>query len=222
VVIVETAHREPRWPPLAAVLVLMGASLVAAIALPEHTSWLPPGLVTALEGLLLLALLAQNPMSERGNSRSARVIATALVGLVVAAALWGTVQLTKDLVDGSPATNSAGSLLAYGGIVLVSNMIAFALGYWLFDSGGPLRRIDEPTRHPDIAFPQQLNPDVAPPGWRPVFWDYLYLGFTNSLAFSPTDAMPLAHWPKLAMTVQAAISLTILGLVVARAVNVFT
>ena len=41
-------------------------------------------------------------------------------------------------------------------------------------------------------------------------------------AFSPTDVMPLASWAKLAMAVQAAISLAVLGLVVARAVDVLT
>jgi hypothetical protein len=62
----------------------------------------------------------------------------------------------------------------------------------------------------------------APPDWRPRFIDYLFLGFTNATAFSPTDVMPLAPWSKIAMTVQSLISLAILGLVVARAVNIFT
>ena len=76
--------------------------------------------------------------------------------------------------------------------------------------------------HPDFAFPQQINPDLAPAGWRPRFVDYLYLGFTNATAFSPTDAMQLAPWAKIAMTVQSLISLALLGLVIARAVNLFT
>lgn len=70
--------------------------------------------------------------------------------------------------------------------------------------------------------PQQLNPGIGPPAWSPRFIDYLYLGFTNATAFSPTDAMPLVPWAKIAMAVQSVISLAILGLVIARAVNVFT
>jgi hypothetical protein len=62
---------------------------------------------------------------------------------------------------------------------------------------------------------------VATPGWRPQFLDYLYLGFTDATAFSPTDVMPLALWAKLAMTVQAIASLGVGGLVIARAVNIF-
>jgi hypothetical protein len=67
-----------------------------------------------------------------------------------------------------------------------------------------------------------LNPHLAPPNWRPRFIDYLYLAFTNATAFSPTDVMPVVPWAKITMTVQAVISLSILGLVVARAVNVLT
>src|SRR5205809_1002885 len=52
--------------------------------------------------------------------------------------------------------------------------------------------------------------------------DYLYLAYTNATAFSPTDVMPLAHWAKMTMAIQSFISIAILGLVIARAVNVFT
>ena len=73
----------------------------------------------------------------------------------------------------------------------------------------------------DFAFPQQMNPELAPAQWRPEFVDYLYLAFTNATAFSPTDAMPIARWAKLAMMVLSVSSIAILGLVIARAVNVF-
>jgi hypothetical protein len=64
--------------------------------------------------------------------------------------------------------------------------------------------------------------NIGPPDWRPTFADYLYLGLTNGLAFSPTDVMPLTPRTKLTMAVQAIISFVIVGLVIARAVNVFT
>jgi hypothetical protein len=91
---------------------------------------------------------------------------------------------------------------------------------WILDGGGPDARLWTPPEFPNLAFPEQLNPVVAPPGWRPLFFDYLYLGFTNATAFSPTDVMPLARWAKAAMTLQAMTSLVILGLVIARAVNI--
>jgi hypothetical protein len=98
----------------------------------------------------------------------------------------------------------------------------FALLYWELDSGGAAARAHGLAAAPDLAFPQQLNPELAAPGWRPRFHDYLYVGLTSSTAFSPTDVMPLAGWAKLAMSVQSLVSLSVLGLVVARAVNVLS
>ena len=55
--------------------------------------------------------------------------------------------------------------------------------------------------------------------WKPQFIDYLYLAFTNSTAFSPTDTMPLSRWAKILMTVEAVISLITIAIVVARSIN---
>jgi uncharacterized membrane protein len=74
--------------------------------------------------------------------------------------------------------------------------------------------------HPDLMFPQMVSPQLAAPDWEPHFVDYLYLAFTNATAFSPTDVMPLARWAKLTMLVQAAVSLSVGALVIARAVNI--
>ena len=89
------------------------------------------------------------------------------------------------------------------------------------DSGGPAARYRDPRPYPDLAFTQQLSPEFAPPGWRPMYIDYLVLGLTTSTAFSPTDVMPMVHWAKLTMTLQSLISLTVIALVIARAVNAF-
>jgi hypothetical protein len=71
----------------------------------------------------------------------------------------------------------------------------------------------------DFQFPQDENPK-APTGWRPQVWDYLYLSLTNSIAFSPTDVMPLSLRAKAAMGLEAGISAATILLVAARAVNV--
>jgi uncharacterized membrane protein len=143
-----------------------------------------------------------------------------LIMLLVLTTLWCTAQLIDQLVTGGAATSSAGTLLAAGGIVWVSNCLAFGLLYWEMDSGGPAVRAHGLPAHPDFAFPQQLSPEIAPPDWRPQFIDYLYLGFTTATAFSPTDVSPLRSWNKIAMLAQSMISLILLGLVIARAVNV--
>jgi len=137
-------------------------------------------------------------------------------------AMWSTVLLIDDLVHGGPETNSASELLKAGSIVWLSNTIAFTLLYWELDGGGAAARAQNLRRDVGFAFPQQLTPDLAAPAWRPQFVDYLYLGFTNATAFSPTDAMPMTPWAKLAMMVQSLVSLAILALVIARAVNLFS
>jgi uncharacterized membrane protein len=64
------------------------------------------------------------------------------------------------------------------------------------------------------------SPELAHPSWEPEFVDYLYLSFTNAMAFSPTDVMPMSRWAKLTMLVQSLVSLLIAVLVIARAVNI--
>jgi uncharacterized membrane protein len=81
-------------------------------------------------------------------------------------------------------------------------------------------RANATRTYPDFQFVQMVSPDLAPPGWEPMFGDYLYLSFTNAAAFSPTDVMPLTRWAKMGMAVQSAISIVTVALVVARAVNV--
>ena len=92
--------------------------------------------------------------------------------------------------------------------------------YWNLDRGGPAARAEASNRHPDLLFPQMTAPELSPPDWQPEFFDYLYLSFTNAAAFSPTDTMPLARWAKLAMMLQAMVSLGTVVLVIARAVNI--
>jgi uncharacterized membrane protein len=144
------------------------------------------------------------------------------VTVLIGQSLWSTARLIDELIVGGSHTDKAGPLLAAASVVWISNNIAFALLYWEIDSGGAAARAYGLPEFPDLAFPQELNPHLAPPNWRPRFIDYLYLAFTNATAFSPTDVMPVVPWAKITMTVQAVISLSILGLVVARAVNVLT
>ena len=209
---------EPRWPMASAVIVAMVLTLV----MPDYLRLGPNWLLPLIEGVFLVALIAGDPGRIDRRSPRLRTLSIGLVCVLVTGALWATVLLTSHLISGGEETNSADALLKAGSIVWASNIIAFALLYWELDAGGPAARAHKPPRRKlDLAFPQQLNPAIAQASWRPRFIDYLYLGFTNATAFSPTDAMPLAPWAKIAMAVQALISLVILGLVVARAVNAF-
>jgi hypothetical protein len=211
---------EWRWPPLAAVLVVMAANIALRIWLPGEGDFRVPWLLPAVEAGLLVALIVSDPGNAEERRRLRRLALT-LVGLLVAAALWATAVLVHDLIKGTGVANHADELLATGAVVWVGNNVAFALLYWLMDGDGPVARSRRATPV-DFAFTQQMSPELAPPGWRPDFLDYLHLGFTNATAFSPTDVMPLTHRAKYAMLVQSTVALAVFGLVVARAVNAFT
>lgn len=207
---------ERRWPMALAVLFL----IVLPFLLPQRLSARPVWVVPGIELAFLVTLIVGDPGRIDRRSAWLRRLSLALVGLLLVTAVGATLGLIDALITGSPELSSAGTMLATGGLVWVATNVSFAFLYWELDGGGPAARAHGMPRYPDLAFPEQLNPDLAPPGWRPVFVDYLYLGITNALAFSPTDVMPLAHWAKFAMAVQSLASLAILGLVVARAVNI--
>jgi uncharacterized membrane protein len=200
------------------VFIVLNLSL--RIWLPEERAISVPWLLPVVEGVLLGVLLAADPVGLARRHRRLRRVAMALVILLVTGALWATVMLIADIIRGSSVTSSPGPLLASGGLVWLGNNLSFALLYWLLDSGGPIGRARQPAPV-DFAFTRHMSPELAPAGWRPVFLDYLHLGFTNATAFSPTDVMPLTHRAKYVMLVQSTIALALFGLIVAKAVNAF-
>lgn len=64
------------------------------------------------------------------------------------------------------------------------------------------------------------DPEFATDDWRPTMVDYLYLSLTAATAFSPTDALPMTPLAKLLMAAESLISLSTVGLVIARAVSI--
>jgi hypothetical protein len=217
----EPVFLEPRWPIVATLAFFIVISIVLRVAVPDRSSLGPVWLVPALEVGLVLVLLAADPARVSGHRRRLRRLAIGLVGLLACAALASTVQLIADLVEGTKVTNSASALLASGAVIWLGNVLVFSLFYWLLDSGGALARSQGDRPYPDFAFTQHMSPELSPPGWRTQYADYLILALTTSTAFSPTDVMPMARWAKLTMSIQSLISLTVVGLVIARAVNVF-
>jgi hypothetical protein len=212
---------EPRWIPAAALLVFMALNIGLRIWLPGDSPVRVPWLVPSVEAALLVTLVLADPGNLERHRVRLRRVGVVLVVVLVIGALWSTALLIYDLIRAIGVTNSASELLASGALIWLGNNLAFALLYWLMDSGGPIARsqLETPV---DFAFTQHMSPELAPPGWRPVFLDYLHLGFTNATAFSPTDVMPLTLRAKYTMLVQSTVALALFGLIVARAVNAFT
>ena len=209
---------ERRLPVVVALLVAAALPVLMPDKLFPGPRWLAPSLTL----VLLISMLVLDPGRIDRRGRRVRSVQVALLVVLALSTTYATVALTDALIVGSSGiTNSASALLRAGGLVWVALVITFALLYWELDIGGPGERAHRARRYPDLAFPQDLNPDVSRPGWRPTFLDYLYLGVTNNLAFSPTDVMPLSHWAKIAMSLQSVASLLVVGLVIARAVNIF-
>jgi uncharacterized membrane protein len=194
-------------------LVSLGAGW-KLIGLPGWV-WLTP---VVPEAALLLALAWSAPRHRLEQIGHRRTAALALVGVITAANVLALVALIASLL--SAQEKSGGELLLKGATIWGTNVITFGLLFWEFDRGGPMRRRapDPPPR--DFQFPQDENPTLAEPEWHPRLADYVYLSFTNAIAFSPTDAMPLTRRVKMMMLAESAISATTVLLAAARAVNI--
>ena len=159
---------------------------------------------------LLVVLLTSNP-SGHVERRRLRRIALVLVGLLVAAALWATAFLVADLIRGKGVSQVRERAPRLGRRRVAGQQPRVCAAVLAHGRRRPARALATPIPV-DFAFTQQLSPELAPPGWRPVFLDYLHLGFTNATAFSPTDVMPLTHRAKYAMLVQSTLALALFGL----------
>ena len=183
----------------------------------NHPRWVVDIVAVALAVVLL--------MISRGRTEPDRRLRTAslvLTGILTAANAASGARLVLDLARGE-GIQEAGTLLLTGGAIWLTNVIVFGLWYWELDRGGRLARYA--STHADgghdFLFPQwTVDPPFGDHDWEPSFVDYLYLSFTNATAFSPTDVLPLSRWAKLAMMVQSGLSIVIVVLVVARAVNI--
>jgi hypothetical protein len=209
---------EPRWQ----VAITVAVAIALQVAVPDRLVLVRPSWVLpAVQGALLLALVAVNPHRIDRQSTMLRSLSLFLAALLTLANVWSVARLAADITQGT-LTGTPGQLLITGGAIWLTNVVVFGLWYWEFDRGGPVARaLNLTQRYPDFQFPQMVSPpEMVPPDWEPAFADYLYLAFTNASAFSPTDVMPMSRWAKMGMTVQSAISIVTVALVVSRAVNI--
>jgi hypothetical protein len=221
---VHEAEVESRWEagPAVSLVVLLQVVLATVSEEAGWKLWVLPGwwwLTPAVPELMLLSALAwsrpRHQLEQLGHRRTA---ALALLGLVSAANGIALLALMGSVLNGHE--HSGAQLLFKGITVWSTNVIAFGLWFWGLDRGGPIRRREPDPPPPDFQFPQMENPQLAEPRWHPRLFDYMYVSFTNAVAFSPTDAMPLTRWAKALMLVESAASAITVLLVAARAVNI--
>ena len=179
-------------------------------------------LFLALLVVLVVVLIVGDPGRIDRQATWLRVMTTSLIGLITLVNAGSSIRLVISIVYSEPFTQTARVLLACGGIIWLTNVIAFGLWYWDLDRGGPAARAAGTTIKPAFLFPEMSNPEYVREGWYPTFVDYLHLSFNTAMAFSPTDVSAIKPWAKVLMMSEEAISVVVGVLVVARAVNILT
>ena len=210
----EATAGEHRWPVALVVVFTISIQYLLPAELVFQPQWIAP----TIEVALLIGICIASPRRIKSNSRGVRTAGLVLAALMSIGNAHQAVRLIVGIVDGSDGFDASQLLLAGAGIWL-TNIVVFALWYWELDRGGPAARANGVREHPDFLFPQ-MHREHSPREWEPSFFDYLYVAFTNATAFSPTDTLPLSLWAKMTMMAQAAISLMIGALVIARAIGI--
>jgi hypothetical protein len=216
-------RREPRWQAATAVV----AAVVLYVTLPPRLIIGPIWLAPLLTLLILVPLLIVVPR-RNVETRRIRFWGIVLIAIVNFFNLASVLLLIAGFFHPDKAKiHGAATILRAGLQIWLTNILVFGLWFWELDANGPDARAAAgaatENRDVDFLFPQmQLSGRNLPcidDRWRPQFYDYLYLAFTNSTAFSPTDVMPLSRWAKGLMTVEAMISLITIAIVFSRAVG---
>jgi hypothetical protein len=201
--------REPRWPVVLSTLGVAGLHY----SLPSTFRAGPEWLVLAVCGLLLTGAVVTNRLH---NHHLNDLFGYGLVSAITVFTVFAAGRLAFALIQKEHVPPQR--VLISAGLLWVSNVLNFAIWYWRIDAGGPNAR-DKRKRHETDAFlfPQTTQADHQ---WNPQFMDYLFLSFNTSTALSPADTAALSRPAKALMMIQASISLVIIILIAARAVNV--
>jgi len=207
---------EPRWQALLALAAVGGIYMALPKALILGPTWLLPAFIAVS--------LAPTIVAHRMGRHSFNHVLGIVNSSIITLALIGSVML---LVKALPSHQEEPvRLLVSGAELWLTNVLVFALWYWRLDGGGPTVREKNPELvNTAFVFPQMQIEKIerkrfSVEHWRPGFVDYLFIAFSQSSTFGPTDAPILAHWAKLLAMVQVFISLCIVILLISRAVGV--
>lgn len=214
------SHRSSLYRQLPALVALLVIGAIYALVAQQWPLGLPgliPGLIMLLAVLLVIAALG-------GHPRLRHALGLASLAVVTVAETVGAGLLIINLVTASQRMNEmpqafALLLLRDSALIWLVNILTFSFWYWEIDDGGPLQRHMDGYRSQDFVFPQRSVDTEAARAWAPHYVDYLFLAFTMSTAFSPTDTLVLSVRAKILVMLQALISLTVLAIIAARAIN---
>ena len=190
------------------VVVIVAVQLVLPGSVTIGPQWLVPML--ELTGIPIVLVLSR---TDGANTPRVRWVMNGYLGLLVAACVMNALFLLVSMLKGDD-TDGVYLLLAGFGVLAI-NVLSFGLVYWWIDGGGPAVRLSGHVGNPDFLFPQQASPTT----WRPGLIDYLFTAYTNIIAFSPTDTMPLTHRVKILFTVQSSTALLTIVITLSRAIN---
>jgi hypothetical protein len=216
---------ESRWEAAPAVALVIVLQLVLAVVSREkgwtlwHFPWWAWLVATIPEAILWIVLAVDRSRRWLDETGRRRDVGLGLFGVASVANALSLIALIGSILGGHE--HDGAELLTKGGVIWTTNVVVFGLWFWAFDRGGPIRRFAPDPPPPDFQFPQMENPQLAAPDWHPLLFDYIYVAFTNSIAFSPTDAMPLSRRAKAMMIASSSVSAITVLLVAARAVNIF-
>jgi hypothetical protein len=207
---------EPRGQVIAAV-VAIGAIY---LALPRHLVVGPFWLLPTVIVVLLVPTVVSHRVGKRSLNRNLGFVINGITTL----ALIGSVSLLVRMLPSHREPPL--QLLRSGGLLWLTNVLVFALWYWRLDGGGPTARHKENKfgsasfLFPQMQIPHDERAQFACARWRPHFIDYLFVAFTQSSTFGPTDSPLLARWAKVLAMIQIVISLVIVILLISSAVGV--
>lgn len=192
------------------VVAIVGLQLPLPDVVTIGPTWLVPFL--ELAGIPIVGVLYLVAGEHR---RLVTVTMTAFIIFLVLASVMNAVLLLINLVNGF--TESGAALLFAGFAVLIVNVLSFGIVYWWIDAGGPVARLAGTTEEKDFLFPQQgMDTEQT---WRPALLDYLFTAYTNIIAFSPTDTMPLSHRVKVLFVIQSSTAVVTIVVTLSRAIN---
>jgi hypothetical protein len=198
-------------PSVAALIGILLTGLLYLV-LPPNLIVGPNWLLLLVEAIFVVPLMIDILTTWNLSHTARRILVLIPLGMSTVALVLGVALLILTLPTDTHATN----LLRSAALLWSFDILVFALWYWEIDGGGPWKRHLSGHKAADFVFPQQTNGK----SWEPHFFDYLFLAFTNATAFSPADTYPLTKTAKAMMMLEALLAIIVIGLLVARSVNI--